>query len=72
MEKYNKLLIILIPIYLYFFVQGFYVVIYKESPIARIMAIIGMLGFTFLLTAFITTVLTRNKKERKENQNEER
>lgn len=65
MEKYNKLLIILTPIYLYFFAQGFYVVIYKENPIARIMAVIGMLGFTFLLTAFITTVLIRNKNKNK-------
>ncbi|WP_412519701.1 hypothetical protein [Staphylococcus simulans] len=72
MTKHSKTLIALIPFYLYFFFQGFYVVIYKESPIARVLAVISMLIFTILLTLFITTDLIRNKKKRKENKNEER
>lgn len=50
------------PLYLYFFIQGFYAVIYKENPVARVMAVISMLIFTIILTLFITTDLIRNKK----------
>lgn len=62
MTKHSKTLIALMPLYLYFFIQGFYAVIYKENPVARVMAVISMLIFTIILTLFITTDLIRNKK----------
>ncbi|PTJ23005.1 hypothetical protein BU043_11005 [Staphylococcus simulans] len=62
MTKHSKTLIALMPLYLYFFYQGFYAVIYNENPVARVMAVISMLIFTIILTLFITTDLIRNKK----------
>ncbi|ERS93570.1 hypothetical protein BU047_08985 [Staphylococcus simulans] len=62
MTKHSKTLIALIPLYLYFFYQGFYAVIYNENPVARVMAVISILIFTIILTLFITTDLIRNKK----------
>lgn len=65
MTKHSKTLIALMPLYLYFFYQGFYVVIYKESPIARVLAVISIMIFTIILTLFITTDLIRNKNNEK-------
>ncbi|PTJ27770.1 hypothetical protein BU035_06100 [Staphylococcus simulans] len=62
MTKHSKTLIALIPLYLYFFYQGFYAVIYNENPVARVMAVISILIFTIILTLFITTDLIRKKK----------
>lgn len=64
MSKYKNIFIILTPIYLYFFIQGFYVIIYKESSVARVLAVIGMLGFTILLTMLITSISNQNKNDK--------
>ncbi|MCJ1764150.1 hypothetical protein [Mammaliicoccus sciuri] len=64
MTNMKNILVALIPIYLYFFIQGFYVVIYKENPIARILAVISMLIFTILITLFVSTVFDPSKQNK--------
>ncbi|WP_323702836.1 hypothetical protein [Mammaliicoccus sp. Dog046] len=56
MKNSIKPLLLLSPFYLYFFIQAFYVVIYKESPIARVMAVFSLLIFTAMLTLFIQAI----------------
>lgn len=64
MTNKKKVLVTLIPIYLYFYIEGFYAVIYKENPIARILAVISMLIFTILITLFISTVFDPSKQNK--------
>lgn len=53
-----------IIIYILFFIQGFYAVIYKENPIAKVIAVISMIIFTIMLTLLVSKVLDASKQNK--------
>ena len=64
MKQPKYILLSILPLYLLFFIQGFYVVIYKENPIARVIAVISMIIFTIMLTLLVSRVLDASKQNK--------
>lgn len=64
MKHPKYILLSTLPIYILFFIQGFYVVIYKENPIARVIAVISMIIFTIMLTLLVLKVLDSGKQNK--------
>lgn len=64
MKQPKFILLSTLPLYLLFFIQGFYVVIYKESPIARVIAVISMIIFTIMLTLLVSKALDAGKQNK--------
>ncbi|MBN4908798.1 hypothetical protein IDG46_02340 [Staphylococcus sp. EG-SA-13] len=64
MKQPKYILLSTLPLYLLFFIQGFYVVINKESPIARVIAVISMIIFTIMLTLLVSRVLDASKQNK--------
>ncbi|MFY2151653.1 hypothetical protein ACOSZA_01790 [Mammaliicoccus sciuri] len=64
MKQPKYILLSTLPIYIMFFIQGFYAVIYKENPIARVIAVISMIIFTIMLTLLVSRVLDDSKQNK--------
>ncbi|MCJ0933824.1 hypothetical protein MTW76_02410 [Mammaliicoccus sciuri] len=64
MKQPKYILLSTLPIYILFFIQGFYAVIYKENPIAKVIAVISMIIFTIMLTLLVLKVLDASKQNK--------
>ncbi len=54
----------ILPLLAYLYLQGFYVVIYKESAIARVLAVSGMLIFTILCSIAVYSAFIHTQKDK--------
>lgn len=64
MKQPKYILLSTLPIYLLFFIQGFYAVIYKENPVVRVLAVVSMIIFTIMLTLLVLKVLDAGKQNK--------
>ncbi|UXV31501.1 hypothetical protein [Mammaliicoccus sciuri] len=64
MKHPKYILLSSLPIYLLFFILGFYAVIYKENPISRVIAVISMIIFTIMLILLVSKVLDASKQNK--------
>lgn len=64
MKQPKYILLSTLPIYLLFFIQGFYAVIYKENPVVRVLAVVSMIIFTIMLTLLVSKVLDAGKQNK--------